>query len=193
MKRILIGAILGAFGGALFGFALGIFIYPFWFLQDTAMERLVDREAQIEIASGLFTHVNQADPIHWGKGEVSLYQDNRGDSVVFLHDSFEVGPGPRFHVYLVDRPDVRSKADFLASRHVDLGRLRAFKGSQIYAVPRDTAPADYKSVVIWCKEFGVLISPAKLQTRLSMQEQGAAKQCSRTTVGSVSATFVPKL
>ena len=45
---------------------------------------------------------------------------------------------------------------------VDLGRLRAFKGSQRYAVPAGVDLKKYPSVVIWCEQFGVLISPADL-------------------------------
>jgi len=45
---------------------------------------------------------------------------------------------------------------------VDLGRLRAFKGSQNYELPAGVDVAKYASVVIWCEQFGVLISPAKL-------------------------------
>jgi len=193
MKRFLIGIAAGIVGGTLFGFALGIFVYPFWFLRDTAMERLADAETRTEVARGLFTHVNRADPVHWGKGEVSVFQDDAGDAVVFLHDTFEVGPGPRFHVYLVDRPDVQSKADFLASRRIDLGRLHAFAGSQIYPVPRGPAPADYKSVVIWCKEFGVLISPATLRTALSSTGEAPAKRSFLSIAGHVPATFAPNL
>jgi len=193
MKRLLTGRAAGIVGGTLFGFALGIFVYPFWFLRDTAMERLADAETRIEVARGLFTHVNRADPVHWGKGDVSVFQDPAGDSVVFLHDTFEVGPGPRFHVYLVDRPDVRSKADFLASRRVDLGRLHAFAGSQIYPIPRGPAPGDYRSVVIWCKEFGVLISPATLRGTLTSGTNQPAKHSHLSIEGHVPATFAPKL
>ncbi|WP_202882847.1 DM13 domain-containing protein [Microvirga tunisiensis] len=46
---------------------------------------------------------------------------------------------------------------------VDLGPLRAFKGSQRYAVPNGVDLAQFDSVVIWCREFSVLISPADLQ------------------------------
>ena len=46
---------------------------------------------------------------------------------------------------------------------VDLGQLRAFEGSQNYAIPADVNLADYKSIVIWCQTFGVLISPATLE------------------------------
>ena len=45
---------------------------------------------------------------------------------------------------------------------VDLGRLRSFKGSQKYAIPNGIDLNRYPSVVIWCAEFGVLISPADL-------------------------------
>jgi len=45
---------------------------------------------------------------------------------------------------------------------VDLGPLRAFKGSQNYDVPAGVDVTKYGSVVVWCEQFGVLISPAKL-------------------------------
>jgi hypothetical protein len=45
---------------------------------------------------------------------------------------------------------------------VDLGRLRAFKGSQNYDIPVGLDVAKFGTVVIWCEQFGVLISPAKL-------------------------------
>ena len=128
---------------------------PPWNVSSTSPTR-------VEVARGQFTHVNASDPIHWGKGSTTLYREGAADAVVFLNEDFEVGPGPRFHVYLVDNLNVRSGADFQASRQIDLGRLHAFKGSQIYFVPKGTSLADYKSVVIWCKEFGVLISPASL-------------------------------
>jgi len=46
--------------------------------------------------------------------------------------------------------------------YVDLGRLKAFKGSQNYDVPAGVDIAKFGSVVIWCEQFGVLISPAQL-------------------------------
>jgi hypothetical protein len=48
---------------------------------------------------------------------------------------------------------------------VDLGLLRAFKGGQNYKVPAGIDLSKYKSVVIWCEIFGVLISPVKLDFR----------------------------
>ena len=34
--------------------------------------------------------------MHYGKGQATIYGD-----LVRLEDDFEVGPGPKFHVYLV--------------------------------------------------------------------------------------------
>ena len=106
---------------------------------------------------GTFIHANPSDPIHWGKGSASV----RADSV-FLGEDFEVGPGPKFHVYLVPKAQVRASGDLQGQKFVDLGRLRSFKGSQRYAIPAGTDLAKYQSVIIWCEQFSVLISPADL-------------------------------
>lgn len=162
MKRVIISLFLGGFGGVALGFALGIFIYPFWFLNDIASESLAADIQRTAIVSGKFIQANPNDPVHYGKGNVKLYREDNGNTVVFLDKNFEVGPGPRFHVYLVDNGEIRSTEDFQAAKTLDLGRLRAFRGSQIYKVPMGADVAAYQSVVIWCKEFGVLISPATL-------------------------------
>jgi hypothetical protein len=109
------------------------------------------------VAKGTFIQPNPNDPIHYGKGEVSVYA-----GTVFLGEDFEVGPGPDFHVYLVPKADIRSSSDVGDTMFVDLGRLRAFKGSQKYAIPAGVDLAKFPSVVIWCQQFSVLISPADL-------------------------------
>jgi hypothetical protein len=109
------------------------------------------------VASGTFIHANPSDPIHWGKGKVSVYE-----RTVFLEPDFEVGPGPAFHVYLVPKATIRDEAAVKDAMYVDLGGLRAFKGSQRYRIPAGVDLKNYQSVVIWCERFGVLISPADL-------------------------------
>jgi hypothetical protein len=141
------------------GFAVGIFVYPYIFLNDiVAAEALPTGVARKPLAAGTFIHANRADPIHYGKGSVTVYRD-----VVHIGGDFEVGPGPKYHVYLVADASVTTKTDVPKTRFVDLGRLRAFKGSQNYGVPAGVNPGDYGSVVIWCEQFGVLISPASLK------------------------------
>ena len=121
------------------------------------METFNRDEAGAIVAKGTFIHANPSDPVHYGKGDVSVYP-----STVFLGEDFEVGPGPDFHVYLVPKVGIRSSEDVKDTMFVDLGRLRAFKGSQNYAIPDGVDLKDFPSVVVWCQQFGVLISPADL-------------------------------
>ena len=149
----LIGGVLGTG----FGVAVGFFLFPYVFPPPPAMDRLSAGEKTALVASGRFIHANASDPVHYGRGAVSVYR-----RTVFLEDSFEVGPGRKFHVYLVPKRVVRSSGDVAGTMFLDLGRLRAFKGSQKYPIPSGVELADYPSVVIWCAQFGVLISPADL-------------------------------
>ncbi|MGV1014857.1 MAG: DM13 domain-containing protein [Methyloceanibacter sp.] len=147
----------GSVIGAIFGVALGFFLFPFVFPPPEAMEQLTAAEQGKLIAKGNFIHADPNDPLHWGRGQVSVYQ-----GAVFLHEDFEVGPGPKFHVYLVPKANIRSSGEVTGTMFVDLGRLRAFKGSQKYQVPAGVDLAKFPSVVIWCEQFSVLISPADL-------------------------------
>ena len=148
----------GAFGLA-GGFALGVFVYPYLFLADiVAQEKVADQAVRKVLARGEFIHANPSDPIHYGKGKVTIYE-----GVLHLEPDFEVGPGPKFHVYLVPERDVLPSTSVERTMFVDLGRLKAFKGSQNYEIPAGVDSAKYGSVVIWCEQFSVLISPAALK------------------------------
>ena len=152
----LVAAALGVAGG----FALGIFVYPYLFLADVVATEKVDKPAGIQrkaLARGTFIHANPSDPIHYGKGRVTVYE-----GLLHLEPDFEVGPGPKFHVYLVPEKVVLPSTNVARTMYVDLGRLKAFKGSQNFDVPTGVDLEKFGSVVIWCEQFGVLISPARL-------------------------------
>jgi electron transfer DM13 len=164
----LVAFLFGGMLGTVFGVALGFFFFPFVFPPPPASEQLaasdvvagadVARRPEVApVATGTFIHANPSDPVHWGKGKVSVYQ-----RVVFLEPDFEVGPGPAFHVYLVPKATIRSSSDMKDVKFVDLGGLRSFKGSQRYPIPDNVNLKDYPSVIIWCEAFSVLISPADL-------------------------------
>lgn len=153
--------LLGAVLGTGFGVALGFFLFPFVFSPPPATETVTEADRAARVATGTFIHATPSDPIHWGRGTVSVYE-----RAVFLEPDFEVGPGPAYHVYLVPKATIRSEADLTNVMFVDLGRLRAFKGSQRYAVPAGVDLKAYPSVIIWCERFGVLISPADLKPSL---------------------------
>ncbi len=159
MRRFFLGALVGGVLGVLSGFAIGIFVYPYIFLTDiVADERLDAADMDSVVATGEFVHANPADPIHYGSGGLTVYR-----GVVQLHRDFEVGPGPAYHIYLVPDASVTPDTDVARTMFVDLGRLRAFRGSQVYRIPGGVDLADFGSVVIWCEHFGVLISPASLR------------------------------
>jgi hypothetical protein len=155
VKRWLVGFLLGGVLGTGLGFAAGIFFFPYLFPPPTAVEALTETD----IARGTFIHADPSDPVHWGKGSVSLRRDS-----VFLEENFEVGPGPKYHVYLVPKAEFRRAGDLKDQMFVDLGRLRSFKGSQRYAIPSGIDISKYASLIIWCEAFSVLISPADLKS-----------------------------
>lgn len=153
--------IIGALAGTLFGVAMGFVLYPYILPPPPAAETLTQADqSQTVLADGTFIHANPSDPIHYGSGSVSVRQGS-----VFLGEDFNVGPGPKFHVYLVPKAPIRRSADLGNQMFVDLGRLRAFKGSQRYSIPKGIDIKKYNSVIIWCEQFSVLISPADLNHR----------------------------
>ena len=156
--------VLGGVLGTGFGVALGFFFFPYVFPPPPAAEQLAEADRAGLVATGTFIHANPSDPVHYGKGKVSVYE-----RAVFLESDFEVGPGPAFHVYLVPKASIRSSSDLKDAMFVDLGGLRAFKGSQRYSIPAGVNLKDYQSVIIWCERFGVLISPADLTTVVAVR------------------------
>lgn len=150
--------VAGLVFGAAAGFVAGIFYFPHLFPPPPVNEQVSDAERTGLFAAGSFIHANPSDPIHYGKGQVKIYK-----TLVHLESDFEVGPGPAYHVYLSPDANIRRSADFKDGQSLDLGRIKAFKGSQKFTIPEGTDLAKYKSVVIWCKRFSVLISPADLK------------------------------
>ena len=157
MWRWISGFSTGGVLGIALGIVLGFFLFPYFFQPPPGVDELTEAERETLVAKGSFIQVNPSDPIHYGKGDVSVYP-----GLVFLHENFEVGPGPDFHVYLVPKANVRSAEDVNGTMFIDLGPLRAFTGSQRYQVPAGVDLSKYPSVVIWCQQFSVLISPADL-------------------------------
>src|SRR3970040_2572440 len=126
MKKSIIMFVVGGLLGTAAGFVLGIFFYPYIFLADiVAAERVDDKSARKIVATGMFIHANPRDPIHYGKGKLTVYQD-----LVHLDGDFEVGPGPKYHVYLVPEKIVIPSTNVARTMVVGFGRLKGFKGSR---------------------------------------------------------------
>jgi hypothetical protein len=158
MKNQILGLLIGAILGSVAGFAAGIFVFPFLFPPPALDEVVSDVGNRTRVASGTFIHADPSDPIHYGSGGVTLYED-----LVHLEQDFEVAPGPKYHLYLVPETDVTPDTRVEETMFVDLGRLKAFEGGQNYPIPKGTDLTDYKSIVVWCEHFNVLISTARLK------------------------------
>ena len=155
MKRAFIGFVAGGLLGAGLGFTVGIAVFPYLFPPPEVNEPLTGRTQDDALARASFIHANPADPIHYGRGTATIYAD-----LLRLESDFEVGPGPKFHVYLVPLAEVTPDTEVEKTMFVDLGRLKAFAGSQNYGIPEGVDLVNYQSVVVWCEQFNVLISPA---------------------------------
>lgn len=146
--------------GAAVGGAVVLFYFPFWFPPAEVNEQIRDIESKAKLARGDFIHPDPSDSVHWGKGRVELYGSANGLEV-FLAPDFEVGPGPDYHIYLVDALDITEEDHFTAAPSLELGKLKSFTGSQVYATAGDPR-LKARSVVVWCKRFGQLITSAEL-------------------------------
>ena len=157
MRNIFSGLVMGLALGAVIGFGAGIYWFPFLFPPPAVNETVAEKETKTVLAKGRFIHADPSDSIHWGKGGVSVYED-----LVHLEADFKVGPGPKYHVYLVPEANVGPRTEVEETMFVDLGRLKAFEGSQNYPLPAGLDLKRYPSIVIWCEQFDQLISPASI-------------------------------
>ena len=139
-RYLLIGLLIGVALGGVGGF----FAYPF-LAGRTAGDTVVATAGQggAVRAVGRFTQADPADRIRYGSGGLSAY-DNR----VELGEDFAVGPGPKYHLYLVPQRGIDPDTRVEETMFVDLGPLKSFSGAQTYAVPAGVAVADYGSAVV---------------------------------------------
>lgn len=131
-------------------------ILAFKTTDDVVVENRLPPESMIPPVVQTASFVN-ADLLHRGEGNVNLYQDDQGYTVIRFEDvSFTKGPD--LFVYLTNSPDKVTKFD------LQVGQLKGNKGDQNYTVkPVDGAPADYKYVMVWCRAFDVVFATAELQ------------------------------
>jgi len=97
------------------------------------------------------------DGIHNGTGPVRIV-DIGGSRYVRFEDVMLTN-APDVHVYL--SRETGGKWDAATSLY--LGTLKATNGSFNYELPADIDVASYRSVVVWCRAFRVLITWADLR------------------------------
>ena len=95
------------------------------------------------------------DDFHFGRGTARIIETAPGAYVLRFED-FSVRNGPDLYVYLSPNASGYDRAA------LELGTLKATDGAFGYALPVGTDPADFKSAIIWCKQFSHLFAVAPL-------------------------------
>jgi Electron transfer DM13 len=98
---------------------------------------------------------------HDGEGTATLTKQSDG-SYLLRFENFKVLNGPDLYVYTssIAKP---GESDVKESNSLSLGRLKGNVGAQNYVIPAGTSLEQLRSVVIWCKAFGVNFSSASLE------------------------------
>lgn len=107
-------------------------------------------------AAGRFTSI-----AHDTTGSVSVRQAPDGSQVLRI-ENLDTTDGPDVRVWLSDR-DVTAAGTAGDGTWLELGPLRGNKGSLTYPLPAGTDLSKYRSVVLWCKRFGVAFGAAPLR------------------------------
>ncbi len=155
------GIVITAIVAGLIGFVAG---NAFWYLASPLwIDRVVSEElpAALKMSTEREGRFADADRTHRGSGMATIFELVGGSSVLRFTD-FEVTNGPDLKVWLVKASDVASSSDVTESEWVSLGPLKGNKGDQNYQIPEDVNVDDFGSVVIWCEQFSVLFSVARL-------------------------------
>ncbi len=92
-----------------------------------------------------------ADNFHYGRGQALLIETSPGNYILRF-ENFSVRNGPDLFVYLSTDPG--------SNDGLLLGGLKGTDGAFNYDVPAGTDIAQYKSAVVWCRQFAVLFATA---------------------------------
>ena len=99
-----------------------------------------------------------ADDFHFGRGDALLIESAAGQYVLRF-ENFSVRNGPDLYVYL--SPDPGGNVD--ENTALNLGTLKGTDGAFNYDIPPGTDVSQYRSAVVWCRQFTVLFAAAPLE------------------------------
>lgn len=131
--------------------------------QSNANSQLTKAQSLPSIKSGTFVSGE-----HETKGKVSVSRKD-GQILLELDQSFQTSSaGPDLVVVLHRSNNVLASTKPPAyplkeGSYVVISRLQKFNGSQTYAIPKNINVEDYKSVVIWCRQFNATFGVATLK------------------------------
>jgi hypothetical protein len=106
-----------------------------------------------QLAAGALQRI---DTVHYGSGQVLMVEADGARYVRF--QDVNIAAAPNLYVYLSDR------RDGAPGNYVDLGPVKATKGSFNQEIPAQADLATVGSVVLWCRAFSVTVTYAPLQS-----------------------------
>ena len=115
-------------------------------------------ETATTLASGRFIEI---DALHWGEGTATLYQMDDGRRVLRFEE-FASARGGEVYVYLSRDPQPLVALE-VGIDYLNLGRLKGNRGSQNYLLPIGQDGSGYQSAVIFCRQFNMVITSARLR------------------------------
>lgn len=89
---------------------------------------------------------------HPASGTVRIVKAD--EKTYIRYENFKTINGPDLYVYLAK--------DLDAKEYVSLGTLRATEGNVNYEIPQGVNPTEYRYVMTWCKQFGVMFNYADI-------------------------------
>jgi hypothetical protein len=101
--------------------------------------------------------LQRVDDLHNGRGPVTLVRV--GVTVFLRFEDVAITNAPDVHVYLSRDTGGR----WAESSSLYLGPLKATNGSFNYELPAGADWTGYRSVVVWCRAFSVLVTWADLE------------------------------
>ncbi|MFD5277032.1 DM13 domain-containing protein [Pseudarthrobacter sp. NPDC058362] len=101
---------------------------------------------------------------HTSSGTAKILELPDGSRILRL-ENLDTSDGPDLRIWLTDAPVLEGTAGWYVfddGAYLDLGALKANKGSQNYTIPASAVLGDYSSVSIWCARFAVSFAAAEL-------------------------------
>lgn len=111
--------------------------------------------AQATAVSGTFVAAE-----HPTQGVANVVTEN-GQRYLEFDEAFQTDSGPDLFVLLHREDTPQSYAE---ENYVNLGELQQTSGTQRYAIPAGVDPAEFGSVVIWCRQFNATFGYAPFES-----------------------------
>jgi hypothetical protein len=138
----------------LVGAALAWYLGSPLFLTTTVVEKGAVATGGTVVARG---DLQRIDDLHKGTGPVQIVELDGKRFLRFADVAIQNGPD--LHVYL----GRGTGGQYDEARDLYLGSLKATNGTFTYELPASARLADYRSVVVWCRNFRVLFTWADLE------------------------------